>query len=153
MCIRDRIDADRARKGIQPVRGFTAKNLLTRRYAGAIDEAMQMAKGIQRISHCRFAICLARDVGLDEAGVVTKFCGQRDTGRDIHIAQNNLGAIRDKCARDRCTKPVSYTHLDVYKRQWQGQLYRFLARNSAGPTDYFHIPAGRVVEIGAQVNL
>lgn len=36
---------------------------------------------------------------------------------------------------------------------WQSRLFIFLARNAAGATDYFHIPAGRVVEIGTQVNL
>jgi KUP system potassium uptake protein len=36
---------------------------------------------------------------------------------------------------------------------WQSRLYIYLARNAAGATDYFHIPAGRVVEIGAQVNV
>ena len=36
---------------------------------------------------------------------------------------------------------------------WQRQLYIFMARNAAGASDYFHIPAGRVVEIGTQVNL
>ena len=36
---------------------------------------------------------------------------------------------------------------------WQSRLYIFLARNAAGASDYFHIPAGRVVEIGTQVNL
>ena len=36
---------------------------------------------------------------------------------------------------------------------WQRQLYLFLARNASDASDYFHIPAGRVVEIGTQVNL
>lgn len=36
---------------------------------------------------------------------------------------------------------------------WQSRIYIFMARNSAGASDYFHIPAGRVVEIGTQVNL
>ncbi len=36
---------------------------------------------------------------------------------------------------------------------WQGNLYITLARNSAGASDYFRIPAGRVVEIGAQTNI
>ncbi len=36
---------------------------------------------------------------------------------------------------------------------WQSRLFIFLARNAAGASDYFHIPAGRVVEIGTQVNL
>ncbi len=36
---------------------------------------------------------------------------------------------------------------------WQSRLFILLARNAAGATDYFHIPAGRVVEIGTQVNV
>ncbi len=36
---------------------------------------------------------------------------------------------------------------------WQSRLFIYLSRNSAAATDYFHIPAGRVVEIGAQVNI
>jgi KUP system potassium uptake protein len=36
---------------------------------------------------------------------------------------------------------------------WQSRLFIFMARNSAGASDYFHIPAGRVVEIGTQVNI
>lgn len=36
---------------------------------------------------------------------------------------------------------------------WQSRLFIFLARNAASATDYFHIPAGRVVEIGTQVNV
>ena len=36
---------------------------------------------------------------------------------------------------------------------WQSRIYIFMARNAAGASDYFHIPAGRVVEIGTQVNL
>lgn len=36
---------------------------------------------------------------------------------------------------------------------WQSRIFIFLARNAAGASDYFHIPAGRVVEIGTQVNV
>jgi KUP system potassium uptake protein len=36
---------------------------------------------------------------------------------------------------------------------WQSRLFLLMARNAAGASDYFHIPAGRVVEIGTQVNL
>jgi len=34
---------------------------------------------------------------------------------------------------------------------WQDKLYIFLMRNAANPTDFFHIPPGRVVELGTQV--
>lgn len=36
---------------------------------------------------------------------------------------------------------------------WQRRLFILLARNASGATDYFRIPAGRVVEIGTQVGL
>jgi KUP system potassium uptake protein len=36
---------------------------------------------------------------------------------------------------------------------WQSRLFMFLARNAIGATDYFHIPAGRVVEVGTQVSV
>ena len=36
---------------------------------------------------------------------------------------------------------------------WQGRLFIALSRNAAGASDYFRIPASRVVEIGAQMNI
>jgi KUP system potassium uptake protein len=36
---------------------------------------------------------------------------------------------------------------------WQDRLYIFLMRNAANPTDFFHLPPGRVVELGAQVSV
>ncbi|HEY1750789.1 MAG TPA: potassium transporter Kup [Caulobacteraceae bacterium] len=33
------------------------------------------------------------------------------------------------------------------------RLYIWLARNASDPTDYFHIPPGRVVEMGAQISV
>jgi KUP system potassium uptake protein len=33
------------------------------------------------------------------------------------------------------------------------KLYIWLAKNAANPTDYFHIPPGRVVEMGAQMSI
>ncbi|MFT4011884.1 MAG: potassium transporter Kup [Paracoccus sp. (in: a-proteobacteria)] len=36
---------------------------------------------------------------------------------------------------------------------WQGKLFIALSRNSAAASDYFRIPAGRVVEIGTQMNI
>jgi len=36
---------------------------------------------------------------------------------------------------------------------WQDQLFIFLMKNAANPTDFFHIPPGRVVELGAQVTV
>jgi KUP system potassium uptake protein len=36
---------------------------------------------------------------------------------------------------------------------WQDRLFVWLTRNAANPTDFFHIPPGRVVELGSQVTV
>ncbi len=36
---------------------------------------------------------------------------------------------------------------------WQDQIFIFLMKNAANPTDFFHIPPGRVVELGTQVSV
>lgn len=36
---------------------------------------------------------------------------------------------------------------------WQDKLFIFLMKNAANPTDFFRIPPGRVVEMGAQVTV
>ncbi len=36
---------------------------------------------------------------------------------------------------------------------WQDRLFIFLTKNAANPTDFFRIPPGRVVELGAQVTV
>jgi KUP system potassium uptake protein len=36
---------------------------------------------------------------------------------------------------------------------WQDRLFIFLTRNATNPTDFFQIPAGRVVELGTQVSV
>jgi KUP system potassium uptake protein len=37
--------------------------------------------------------------------------------------------------------------------RWQDELFIFLMRNAANPIDFFKIPPGRVVELGAQVTV
>ena len=36
---------------------------------------------------------------------------------------------------------------------WQDKLFIFLMKNAANPTEFFHIPPGRVVELGTQVTV
>jgi KUP system potassium uptake protein len=36
---------------------------------------------------------------------------------------------------------------------WQDRLFAYLMRNAANPTDFFHIPPGRVVVMGTQVTV
>ncbi len=37
--------------------------------------------------------------------------------------------------------------------RWQDALFIFLMKNAANPADFFHIPPGRVVELGSQVTV
>jgi KUP system potassium uptake protein len=36
---------------------------------------------------------------------------------------------------------------------WQDAVFIFLLRNAANPTEFFHLPPGRVIELGAQVTV
>ncbi len=36
---------------------------------------------------------------------------------------------------------------------WQDNLFILMMKNAAAPTDFFHIPAGRVVEMGSQITV
>ena len=36
---------------------------------------------------------------------------------------------------------------------WQDHLFIFLQKNAANPTEFFHIPPGRVIELGAQMTV
>ncbi|HEX9595273.1 MAG TPA: potassium transporter Kup [Anaerolineales bacterium] len=50
----------------------------------------------------------------------------------------------------RSLKPGKKANLFTY---WQDRLFTRLAKNASDATEYFHIPTGRVVEIGTQVVL
>ena len=47
---------------------------------------------------------------------VLLLCGEKQL-RDIYHASIIIEAIPDRNSRALCSRPVSYTHLDVYKRQ------------------------------------
>ncbi len=49
----------------------------------------------------------------------------------------------------RALRPSAHSGLPL----WQDKLFIFLMRNAANPTDFFNIPPGRVVEMGAQVTV
>ena len=34
---------------------------------------------------------------------------------------------------------------------WQDNIFIYLSRNAGSPADFFRLPAGRVIEMGAQV--
>jgi len=46
-------------------------------------------------------------------------------------------------------KPVA----DVGMPIWQDRIFMFLQRNASDPTDFFHIPPGKVLELGEQVTV
>ena len=49
----------------------------------------------------------------------------------------------------RSVVPAAHAAMPV----WQDKLFIFLLKNGANPTEFFKIPAGRVVELGAQVSI
>ncbi|MCA4921700.1 MAG: hypothetical protein ING86_02705, partial [Methylobacterium sp.] len=49
----------------------------------------------------------------------------------------------------RSIKPAASSGMPL----WQDNLFIFLSRMAANATDFFHIPTGRVVEMGAQVTV
>jgi len=49
----------------------------------------------------------------------------------------------------RSVVPASETAMPL----WQDKLYIYLLKNAANPTDFFRIPPGRVVELGAQITV
>ena len=53
-----------------------------------------------------------------------------------------VGALSGRKPDARATMPL-----------WQAQLFMLLAKNAANPTDFFQIPPGRVLEMGAQVTV
>jgi KUP system potassium uptake protein len=36
---------------------------------------------------------------------------------------------------------------------WQDNIFIWLMRNASDPTEFFHIPPGRVVEMGTQISI
>jgi len=46
-----------------------------------------------------------------------------------------------------------FTHGDSKMMLWRKTLFAFMARAAGSPTAYFNLPADRVVELGAQVQL
>ena len=71
------------------------------------------------------------DLGLDQRGATSLGSAMTTT---FFIGRNSLRASRDEGL------PF-----------WQDQVLIFLQRNASDPTDFFHIPPNRVVELGMQV--
>jgi KUP system potassium uptake protein len=67
----------------------------------------------------------------------------RRRGLDFDIMQTSFFLSR------RSIKPAAASGMPL----WQDNLFIFLSRMAANATDFFHIPSGRVVEMGAQVTV
>jgi KUP system potassium uptake protein len=67
----------------------------------------------------------------------------RRRGLDFDIMQTSFFLSR------RSIKPAAASGMPL----WQDNLFIFLSRMAANATDFFHIPTGRVVEMGAQVTV
>ncbi|MCE2933980.1 MAG: potassium transporter Kup [Hyphomicrobiales bacterium] len=67
----------------------------------------------------------------------------RRRGLDFDIMQTSFFLSR------RSIKPAASSGMPL----WQDNLFIFLSRMAANATDFFHIPTGRVVEMGAQVTV
>ena len=49
----------------------------------------------------------------------------------------------------RALKPAAHSGMP----RWQDRMFIWLARSASDATDFFHIPTGRVVEVGTQVTI
>lgn len=83
-------------------------------------------------------------VGYMESPRVPHFLAlARRRGLDFDIMQTSFFLGK------RTIKPAAQSGMPL----WQDNLYIFLTRTAANATDFFHIPTGRVVELGAQVTV
>ena len=80
------------------------------------------------------------------------------------MEQPNLPEALKACRREGLKFDIMSTSFFVGRRTlvpapepamplWQDKLFIFLTRNAANPTDFFKIPPGRVVEVGAQLTV
>jgi KUP system potassium uptake protein len=67
----------------------------------------------------------------------------RRRGLDFDIMQTSFFLSK------RSIKPAASSGMPL----WQDNVFIFLSRMAANATDFFHIPSGRVVEMGAQVTV
>ena len=83
-------------------------------------------------------------VGYMESPRVPHFLAlARRRGLDFDIMQTSFFLSK------RSIKPAASSGMPL----WQDNLFIFLSRMAANATDFFHIPSGRVVEMGAQVTV
>ena len=70
------------------------------------------------------------------------------TGRDKGLAYNHMST---SFFLGRRTVVPAARHSMM--PNWQDKLFILMMRNATSPTDFFHIPAGRVVEMGSQITV
>jgi len=92
----DQIDLDGAAETVQAMCAVTAKHLLGRRDAGAIDQPVQRTECRQRLCHCGLAILFASDVGAYETGSGAQLRYGLLACLIIDIQQQHLAALPDQ---------------------------------------------------------
>jgi hypothetical protein len=75
------------------MRPFAADHLLAGADAGAVDQAVQPAEGLDREIDAGGGAGFVGDVGLDEARVGTQLGGGGVAGRLVDVGQHDLAAI------------------------------------------------------------
>ncbi|MCY1538491.1 hypothetical protein D9M68_740350 [compost metagenome] len=95
----NQVDVDRPGEAVQAMHAATPEDLLGRRDAGTVDQAMHSAEGLQGDGNGLARLVFAADVGLGEACVGPQFCGARGPLLGIDIHQHDLAAGGEQALR------------------------------------------------------
>jgi KUP system potassium uptake protein len=91
----------------------------------------------------RFMLVALRFGYMESPNVPQALVLARKLGWDFEMMSTSFFVSR------RALKPASHSFMP----QWQDHLFIALSRAANDATDYFHIPTGRVVEVGTQVTI
>ena len=112
--------------------------------AGA-DPGVVVARTRER---CALALMGNHDYGATGSAEPTRFGAPGSpAARSIELARERLD--EEAIAWLRSLKPAAYSGMP----RWMDRLFIALARSASDATDFFHIPTGRVVEVGTQVTI
>jgi len=86
---------------------------------------------------------IARSGFMEDASVPYFLALAREKGLPFEVEETSFFLSRERIRRGK------HSHLSA----WRESLFTFLLRNALGATSHYQIPPGRVIEIGAQVEL
>jgi hypothetical protein len=101
----DEIDAERARKTLQPVRSVAADHLFGRRDTGAIHQSAQAPESFHRSGDHRRSFLTIAHIGLDEANLAAELPGDLFARFLIEIGDRHAPSCFDEHARCCGTEP------------------------------------------------